>query len=437
MRKGHGLNTQMWNLIKQTCEEGTVCHQKFSQSFGYLFKRGDDQKFTEKQLNDLSLQMKGEENEPDSDVPIGLAFFGQFIDHDITFDTVSQLGKAADNFDKIKNLRTPKLDLDSVYLNGPEGSPYLYKDDRSGKLILGTAKNRLDLQRNIEGTAIIGDPRNDENLFINQLHGLFIRFHNWLIDQGKSFEQAREFVRFTYQKAIVEEFLPALVEAGILQAYINGFNRAKKLPRPINWLEQANMPIEFSAAAYRFGHSIIRENYQVKDNQAGKLFDFGGFKTLPENTYVDWKYFFDLDGDSYLKCKPINTKLAKSLFSLPFTNGGIKNLAFRNLDRGQRTFGLLTGEEIAKKLNGKPITKHPAIVELGLDETPLWFYILAEAEQHNGKLGLVGGSIVAGVLLQLLLADKESYIHQNPTFNPFDMLTNRKSILAAIAKICI
>ncbi len=434
MSKNHGMRKDMWNLIKMSCTPGHICNLRFSNFFGYLFQQGSVSEYTEQELIDLSLRMSEHPThpEPDLDTPIGFAFFGQFIDHDITLDVVTSLGEVAGDPSKLENLRTPKLDLDSIYGNGPEASPYLYSED---KLILGTDNNPLDVQRNRLGTAIIGDPRNDENLFISQMQSLFIRFHNWVVDQGKTFEEAREFVRWTYQKIVVEEFLPEIISENILNPYVAAFKNGQ-LPGPIPWSSNIVMPIEFSAAAFRFGHSHIRQDYQLNDTESGKLFDFSSFEAVPETNNIDWKYFFNIDGSSYLKCRPINTKLAFELFNLPFIRAGQANLAARNLIRGQLTFGLLSGERIAQDVFGvTPIPKHKAIKDLGLNSTPLWFYILAEGELNNGKLGLVGGSIVAGTLLQMLLSDNESYINQNPHFDPFLLLRRKESIMGSIASI--
>ncbi len=53
--------------------------------------------------------------------------------------------------------------------------------------------------------------------------------------------------------------------------------------------------------------------------------------------------------------------------------------------------------------------------------TPLWYYILAEAEQTAGglHLGPVGGRIVTETLIGLLRADPTSYLSVHPRFKPF------------------
>ena len=238
MRRHHGTQEQMWTLIQRSVTPGDPCQEHFNQFFGFLFEQGNPALFTEDQLGDLSKTMKEKEKDsaPDLDTPIGFAFFGQFIDHDLTLDVVTSLGQVAGKIEAIENMRTPRLELDSIYLAGPEGSQYLYDKNVHGRILHGTASNPLDLHRNAQETAIIGDSRNDENMFISQLHGLFIRFHNWLIDGGQSFEKARDIVRYTYQKAVVDEFLPAIIDDPILATLISGFN-AKSLPNvgTIDW----------------------------------------------------------------------------------------------------------------------------------------------------------------------------------------------------------
>ncbi len=435
MRSKHGRHVPMWELIERTCRKDDPCNKNFSSFFGYLFERGDDTQFSEDQLIAIAQGMidRPAKDTPDLPTPIGFAIFGQFIDHDITLDVITKLGEAFNDVEQLENIRTPRLELDSIYLAGKEASPFLYEKD-SDKMIIGTSDNLLDVQRNREGTAIIGDHRNDENLFISQMQSLFIRFHNWVVDRGHNFEEAQEFVRHTYQQIIVEEFLPEIISDDVLGPLMEGFENGKLPSEYINWSKVAHMPVEFSAAAYRFGHSHVRQNYQVNDSLSGNLFDFGGFEAVPIGKNVDWKFFFDLDGKSFLKCRPIDTKLASALFDLPFAEVGLKNLAKRNLVRGQLTFGLLSGEEVARRIGIKPLPKHHVIKKLGLKQTPLWFYILAEAERNGGKLGKVGGTIVGGTLLQLLLQDKNAYINKNPDFNPFDLIPKTKSIIAGVAK---
>jgi len=144
---------------------------------------------------------------PDSDIPAAYTFFAQFVDHDITLDTTSRLESDwVQDPHKVPNLRSASLDLDCVYGFGPEASPHLY-DGNSGKLLTGNDTNDEDLARAKDGTALIGDPRNDENIFVSQLQLLFHKFHNKLIDAGHDFESAQQEARYHYQYIVLHDFL--------------------------------------------------------------------------------------------------------------------------------------------------------------------------------------------------------------------------------------
>jgi Animal haem peroxidase len=196
----------------------------------------------------------------------GMTFLGQFIDHDISFDTTSSLERQTDP-QQITNFRVPTLALDSVYGIGPLGSPHLYDQSPSGQGIkfltepTGTP-NKFDVPRNSQMVALIADPRNDENLIVSQLHLAFLRFHNNVVDHVKNntgladpedvFTEAQRVVRWHYQWILVHEFLELTCGATVVNEVLaNGrkFYRFKTEPF---------IPVEFSVAAYRFGHSQVR-----------------------------------------------------------------------------------------------------------------------------------------------------------------------------------
>src|SRR5437763_10303698 len=120
------------------------------------------------------------EAEPEDENPTvtaGYTYLGQFIDHDITFDPVSVL-TAANDPDALTDFRTPRLDLDSVYGRGPDDVPFLYDPDGVHLLIGRNAEGDDDLPRNSNGRALLGDPRNDDNLIVSQLTQGFLKYHN-------------------------------------------------------------------------------------------------------------------------------------------------------------------------------------------------------------------------------------------------------------------
>lgn len=350
----------------------------------------------------------------DSDVPAGFTFVGQFIDHDITLDTVSRLDRFADP-GSIENGRTPNLDLDCVYGRGPEATPFQYKD---GKLITDRRTDQHlggkfdDLPRHSRNkTAIIGDPRNDENVFISQLQLSFLKFHNAMVDEVGEFEKAREHVIHYYHRMIIEDFLPRIIEPNLLnelcnngRAYYLRSEHHRSHGRPC-------MPVEFSVAAYRYGHSQVRQTYHLNDAfKDVHFFNTGGFR--PPVTRIDWKYLFEVDsGFNPLMTRKIDTKLPGELMNLPARiASNPSSLAARNLSRG-RTFRLPSGQAIAGQMvrdgllaEADVLPVHGDIAAQGLKETPLWYYVLQEAQElgSGNKLGPVGGRIVGEVIVGLI-----------------------------------
>ena len=245
-------------------------------------------------------------------VPAGYTYFGQFVDHDVTFDPGSSSAG-----------RTPALDLDSLYGGkaryGHGDGPY-----RGARLrIARNANGVLELPRGADGRAEIGDGRNDENLILSQLHLLFIRFHNRVVDHvaakrpgapvAEVADRARDLVRRHYQWLVVNDLLPRIVGADTL--------RAVRAERP----RTRSLPVEFTSAAYRFGHSTVREDYRINGGRNVPLFHprgerpdrhrhLGGFRPLPAELVIEWKHFFRIDpGTAPQRSKLIDPWLAREL----------------------------------------------------------------------------------------------------------------------------
>lgn len=402
----------------------------------------------------------GKGRNPSSTIPMGMVFFGQFIDHDITLDTTSALDRVNDP-GATQNFRTPALDLDCIYGSGPEANAFLYKDGlylltgKDGTALASQSANHRnnDLVRSSSGTAIIGDPRNDENRIISQLQLAFINFHNNVVDhlindesisntelkrasvRKELYEKSRELVTWHYQWIVINEFLPLIVGKPLVNKIL-GQGRSYYTPK------RAFIPIEFSAAAYRFGHSLAPQKLKVQTTQThdfelfGATLGFGFSPISDDKQVVDWKTMFDIDSTNPAqKTDSLDTKLPTDLLELPFIQEGEKSLATRNLLRGQ-SFLLPSGENVAKQIGVTQtdidkVLNHIDINTPNIDLSngvPLWYYILAEAEclgrgDSDGNkpgegLGVVGGTIVGETILGLIELDSMSFLSKNRNWSP-------------------
>jgi hypothetical protein len=396
-------------------------------------------------------------------IPAGYTYLGQFIDHDITFDPVSSLQRQNDP-DALEDFRTPRLDLDCLYGRGPADQPYLYAKPERAKFILGDnrgvqGQNRPDLQRTADGTALIGDKRNDENKIVAQVQALFLKFHNKVYDQIGSrfapgqgharFAEAQRIVRWCYQWIVLTDFLPKVCDKAVVKDVMPTATRHEphlQFYRPHGG--DTYIPVEFSVAAYRFGHSMVRPSYALNAiAKSTARFDFNGTPKpfaripifvaratqstdamngfgefapqLPPSWGIDWAFFFGKLGThpngqaqvpqpSYR----IDTSLVDPLGDLPeFAAAGVPSpfasLAFRNLARGV-SMGLPSGQRVARMMGAKHVLSDEQLWSVKNEEeslepwpegtaffnankkwltaaAPLWYYILKEAEvMHHG-----------------------------------------------------
>jgi len=417
----------------------------------------------------LSITNPGDINRDNPNMTAGMTFLGQFLDHDITFDPNSPLLEKT-NPKTTTNFRTPRFDLDSVYGGGPERSPELYDPSFSDiKLKVDAIPGseafsrlgaiRFDLPRDPNTlVAFLGDRRNDENTILSQLHVAILRFHNAVIGRlradpatagdsaGKIFREAQRQVRWHYQWIILHEFLPLTIGQERVDDILNQGNRFYRFAR-----ENALIPIEFSVAAYRFGHSQIRPSYRLNFGRPEAPFlhdpffvflfddtqdpnnpdpaDLRGFKRAPRR-FVDWQTFFKFDTTNFRPNKRIDGKLSSVVMLLPGSRGpapglpadGVQSLPSRNLMR-HVNFGIPSGQAIAQRMGLPVLTplQLDMLTPFGMEKsTPLWFYILKEAElmEDGLRLGPVGGRIVGEVFIGLLKADDTSYLAVRPNWTP-------------------
>jgi Animal haem peroxidase len=391
----------------------------------------------EERLRALAVQggfCDGGDSCPDAvEAAAGWPFFGQLIAHDITADRSPLAHQAAG--ERTENFRTPRANLEAIYGDGPVGHPFLYRRDDPAKLLLGLndAGEEADLPRNSEGIALIGDPRNDVHIFVSQLHVAMLRLHNCVVDhlrghagvpESAIFEEAQRTVSWLYQWVIVNDYLPRLVGAELVAEI------ETEGPRHYRPDGSPRIPLEFADAAFRYGHSQVRDEYELC-SRSGRLRmfpDLLGFAPVPRERAVEWDRFFDVPGRARAqRAKLIDCKLVRSLIALPHAITGEvevdahRSLAGRDLQRGH-AYGIPSGETVARAMGETPLT--PEETGLGsagwADETPLWLYVLSEAE-HRGdgeRLGPVGGRIVAEVLIGIIDADPESYRSCQPGWTP-------------------
>ena len=494
----------------------------------------------------------GADPEENAAVPAGYTYFGQFIDHDLTFDTTSSLnpkvafGKHAP---QPTNLRTPRLDLDCLYGDGPDAQPYMYDTDGATLLFQHSSPNpalaQIDLLRAPNGRAIIGDKRNDENSIVSQIQLAMVQYHNEVVKHLKGqnpddwnvkddlFKSARNEVRWAYQTLVLHDYLPRIIAPEVLADLASPPKSGRHYVLYKNDI-RSNLPREFVAAAYRFGHSMVRAGYRLNAGIDNRFHIFGsskpqanelketppsllGFDPLPASHVIDnWHRFFPTT--AYANPFPhlgkkangdvphttvrlqfaykIDPTIVDPLSVLPrqqvaggaaeeaerlLPSGhlpdptGRPSLGLLNLIRGN-TYNLVSGQTVARKLLADA-TLEPAIMasmrasHVPLDgsrlvtrhkedvsgttvmsfktidpsfekDTPLWFYVLAEAQAplvdalsgsqpfnedklldpatNHTQLGWVGGRILAEVFYGILDSDHESVIRavQNQTDDP-------------------
>jgi len=474
---------------------------QFEGRFGRMFPDlpratfGKDDKDNLKNLALLGKEMsagfdppKDGKDDEESGIPALYTYLGQFMDHDITFDPASSLQKQ-DDPNALTDFRSPAFDLDNVYGRGPDDQPFLYNGDNSfllgDPLTLGDPA-ATDLPRNCAPArrALIGDPRNDENSIVSQLQGLFHRFHNRTLKDhpNSKFEEIQKLVRFHYQYVILNDFLPRVIHSSVIaDLKSNGKYDRNKL-KFFHIKKRAFMPVEFSVACYRLGHSMIRPGYRLNDAVLLPIFPvppatapgfsegLTGFRAMIKNWGIDWGRFIDIDTRIY-DAKPVentppfentqrlqfayrlDTSVVNPLSTLPpEVAANPSSLAQRNLERGWR-LGLPSGQQVASAMGVKPLSDDEILIGKGVDKPakgeepfpitkvdkifaqncPLWTYVLAEAMQHQEKveipvkenitittprLGPVGGRVVAEVFLGLLFADKHSLLSLDPTWHP-------------------
>ena len=465
-----------------------VC--RVPQTFGKMFPRLPAAQWPAADLNALADEVMADQeadvtpegevdDEENGDIDAGYTYAGQFIDHDLTLDNRPNDLTTPVDPRTLANARTAAFDLDSVYGGGPAASPKLYAADRThlllGAPLTGTPNDpgSVNMPRDpASGQALGGDPRDDENRIVAGLHTIVLRFHNQWVDRltalhprwpaTQVFSEAQRQVRWHYQWAVLTDFLPTVVGRPALSAV---FPRGIRAPRVSYYRPCAQgMPVEFSVAAYRFGHSMVRPIYRVNAAMPERLpvfaslspdaNDLGGFRPSPPGLSIDWRFFFNMEQPRRVGFPQASYRIDNSLvfpLSLLPTGAagtGPTSLAVRNLLRGQQV-GLPSGQAVARAMGVRPLRPDQILVGKATGDaadavaistispelatrTPLWTYVLAETTAtafpvRGGRitgpqvapfrLGPVGGRIVAEIFAGLLQADRGSVVN-TPGWRP-------------------
>src|SRR5256885_7243665 len=458
----------MSSALEETAPEQTTCsHARESHSApkGYYSRLFGppaqpitcDEEF---KLVELGSAMRyGREREGTLTPRVGYTYFGQFLGHDLTYDSTPLAGPYAEP-EKTPNFRTATFDLDHVYAGGPAGSPYLYEGNEGAETFKIGATVPTGYRRDLpiaHGHLLIGDlqdRRNVDNLLLRQLHVLFLKFHNEAIRQlqtnpeiknlanslgeGSLFERARRLVCWHYQWIIRHDYLPRILH--------NDVWHYQKRPAPVAPGREFSVPIEFALAAFRFGHSMVRNAYRLncrhKRVLIGELMELGQkAEPISDDDLVEGGALFDGLPTSGPPASSSFIDTSVSLAMHGLSPGTIRlanrleaidpaNLPVRTLLRGARA-QLPSGQEAAEALLAEGKIKPgdclsssqlaadtcnnsgSVLSRNGLERnTPLFYYVLKEAELKGGglTLGPVGSHIVSHVIQSGLETDADGYM---------------------------
>lgn len=378
-------------------------------------------------------------------VPAMLTYLGQFFDHDVTHDTQTTLNVPAD-LTTIENKETSYFDLSNVYGANNE---FL---NAQGKFDIGrTLNGEDDLPRDpTTGLALIADIRDDENLVISQLQLAFFKHHNRIFSElqltnaslplTQLIDMTKRQVILHYQYIVVHDFLKP-----ICGQYFDRLFDAQGTPvvHPAIEALGPSIPVEFTGALYRMGHSMVRDAYYVNaDFDVFPIFaqqlpapltsppDLRGKRPLPSFFTFDWSMFTPMPfSKGFQVAENFDYFITQSLYTLPILpgviGGGSNILPLRNLLRGV-TYGLPTGQELARAL-GIPESEILSVTnrnwvlqtlntdlttaadlirltELYGEQTPLFMYGLMDnhLNGYGDHLGVLPSLVIGNVILNLI-----------------------------------
>lgn len=389
-----------------------------------------------------------------SDLPASITFMGQFIDHDLTKNATNLVVEEDNASPPVQDVASPYIDLDSVFGprtddDGTGGSASPKRPD--GRFVLAKldgSNNAYDVLRGADGGALIEDGRNDENQMILQVHLLVMRVYNLLIkEKGLSAAAAEKETIYNWQSVVLNDHQKSVLDATIFQEVLDDLTKEIAKPGSVHRLKyrpvggSLKLPHEF-AIAFRYGHSQLRDAYFVRQGHSITLFnnldpgpnfqDLRGGRSLTADRVIDWPYFIAPDDDRRRSNK-LDTLIASDVFDLPESavpdapTKFLGNLPQRNLIRsreigltsGEKLFDFYFGADAAGKLTPDQI--EPDKAKQGLFalqpkagfQTPLWYYVLKEAELNGGlRLGKLGSRLVGEVVGGAIYYNPVAYVHE-------------------------
>lgn len=348
----------------------------------------------------------------ESNIDAGLTYIGQMISHDIVPATTM-------NPRSRKNVE-PYLNLSSIFGSDPDRNvSFVLKElrhNRSNRKGYDIERYDFIIDSKKERRANIPEPRNDENVIISQLHALWQRLFNLLlVQEAQSLHSAQHLTIKAFQLIVIEDFLYHILDEQVFKAL---FENKHVYFHPE--LKQDVIPDYFKHAAFRFGHSMIRDFYRIQsspvpDLPLKKLFN--GNQDLQTSQVIDWRKMFANPSQQALL---IDTHITPIMQEVKFSTASPIdiNVVMKNLEAGMKNklrsgtqeLALLNKHNASNPLfNGigqfPPLELEQRFLDCGFEdisELPLWPYILLEAEQNKGRSNRLGklGSLLVGEVIK-------------------------------------
>ncbi len=424
---------------------------------------------SENQMDKWIAQMDSEAEEsggrkaPENlNLPVGYTYFGQLVAHDITSH-------------RFLGVQKNSLRLQTIYGMGPGASPQFFEHNynpetkfifRAIKFDLDSYQSskgkvydfkRIDVNKSDDaptrqsGIPLMADGRNDQNFLISQLTVQMMRLHNRLVEnyysknknQSEIFRAAADDLIHRYQRVILTDYLPRILFNGkkLVQKIVDDNNF-----RVFDHKKDCVLSETFALAAFRFGHSQVRQMYQTEINGTlnflfGENSDLRGF-VRDTTRRIDWICLLaeNKDEGAFQPAKAFDTNIVMSLGNLGFFPAGKRSLIKKNLEASIANFALTKDirekwyeyiQDQSKTFTDEKLKDFEKATEKWQYEdgkVPLWAFFLLEAQHLAGgqTLGPISSRIVAEQIIWLLKKDPNSVLAGQEEFEKIEKLTLRQ-----------